>query len=150
MAELKGGNTWQKALDAIAVNVSKASSVDVGFLAGATYPDGTSVPMVAAIQEYGAPSRGIPPRPFFRQMILEHSKEWPDQVQKILKAHGYAADATLADMGELIKGELQQSIVDLTSPPLAASTVAAKGSSKPLVDTGVMLRSVDYAVKSKS
>jgi hypothetical protein len=149
MAEIKGGNTWQKALDAIAVNVSKASVVEVGFLAGATYPDGTSVPMVAAINEYGAPSRGIPPRPFFRSMIAEKSKEWPDAVQKLLKAHGYAADATLMDMGELIKGELQQSIVDLISPPLAASTIAAKGSSKPLVDTGVMLRSVDYAVKSK-
>lgn len=149
MAELKGGNTWQKALDAIAVNVSKASSVSVGFLEGATYPDGTSVPLVAAIQEYGAPSRNIPPRPFFRTMILEHSKEWPDDVQKLLKAHDYAADATLADMGEVIKGELQQSIVDLTSPPLAPSTVAAKGSSKPLIDSGVLLRSVDYAVKTK-
>jgi len=50
-------------------------------------------------------------------------------------------------MGELIQGELQGSIRDLTSPALAASTVRAKGFDKPLIDSGVMLRSVDFEVK---
>ena len=105
--------------------------------------------LVAAVNEYGkAPSQ--PPRPFFRNMIAQHSEEWPDAVTKLLRSNDYAADETLAGMGELIKGELQQSIVDFTSPALKPSTVAAKGFDKPLVDTGVMLRSVDYAVKSKS
>ena len=149
MAELRGGNTWQKALDAIAANVTKASEVQIGFLENARYPDGTSVAMVAAINEYGKPP-SQPPRPFFRQMITERSKEWPDAVQKLLKSHDYAADATLADMGELIKGELADSIVQFTSPPLKPSTIAAKGFDKPLVDTGVMLRSIDYVVKTKS
>ena len=149
MAELKGGNTWQKALDAISANVTKASEVQIGFLENARYPDGTLVAMVAAINEYGKPP-SQPPRPFFRNMIAEKSKEWPDDVQKLLKSHDYAADATLADMGELIKGELADSIVQFTSPPLKPSTVAAKGFDKPLVDTGTMLRSIDYVVKSKS
>lgn len=149
MAELKGGNSWQKALDAISEKVTKASEVQVGFLENARYPDGTLVAMVAAINEYGKPP-SQPPRPFFRNMINQHSDEWGQQTAKLLKSHDYAADATLADMGELIKGELQQSITEFTSPPLKASTIAAKGFDKPLVDTGVMLRSVDYAVKSKS
>jgi hypothetical protein len=146
MAEIKGGEGLKKALDRIALGLSNASVVDVGFLAGGTYPDGTSIPLVAALNEYGkSPSQ--PPRPFFRNMIAEKSKEWPDDIQKLLVAHGYDGKATLTDMGEVIKGELADSIVKLTSPPLKPATIARKGSDKPLVETGTMLRSIGYAVK---
>lgn len=149
MAEIKGGGNWSKTLDGIAARATNAQEVQVGFLENARYPDGTLVALVAAVNEYGKPP-SQPPRPFFRGMISQHSSEWGPQAANILKSHDYNANATLSDMGELIKGELQQSIVDLTSPPIKPSTVAAKGSDKPLVDTGVMLRSVDYVVKDKA
>lgn len=148
MAAIRGGDKLAKALAELSQKVSKAATLSVGFLEGATYPDGTSVPMVAAINEFGAPSRGIPPRPFFRNMIAAKSGEWPKAVGDLLKGNDYDAVKTLSVTGEGIKGQLQQSITDLTSPPLAQSTIDAKGSSKPLIDTGHMLNSVGYSVKS--
>ncbi|WP_423786270.1 hypothetical protein [Klebsiella aerogenes] len=49
-------------------------------------------------------------------------------------------------VGEIIKGQLQNSIRQLTDPPLAQSTIEQKGSDKPLILTGHMLNSVDYEV----
>lgn len=148
MASIRGGDKLALALAKIAAGVSKPATLSVGFLEGATYPDGKSVAMVAAIQEFGAPSRGVPPRPFFRNMIAAKSPEWPKAVGDLLKANDFDAEKTLGQTGEGIKGQLQQSIIDTNSPPLAQSTIDAKGSAKPLVDTGHMLNSVDYSVKS--
>lgn len=142
-----GGDKLQRALADIARKLGGNKTLRVGFLEGATYPDGTSVPMVAAIQEFGAPSRGIPPRPFFRRMIADKSGEWPKALAANLKATNYDVDLTLQRMGAGIKGQLQQSITDLTDPPLASSTIARKGFDKPLIDTGHMLNSVDYEIE---
>ncbi len=147
MAEISGGSGLEAALDRIARKLRRGGTVRVGFLEGATYPDGTSVPLVAAINEFGAPSRGQPPRPFFRRMIAAKSGEWPKAIEDLLKANEYDAARTLALMGEGIKGQLQQSIVDLVDPPLSPSTVRGKGSTKPLIDSGVMLASISYEVK---
>ena len=49
-------------------------------------------------------------------------------------------------MGHLIKGQLQDSIKAVSSPPLAAATIRRKGFSKPLIDTGVMWNSIDVTV----
>lgn len=143
---LTGGSKLQEHLDRILKRVQSADAVRVGFLEGATYPDGTPVAMIAAINEYGNPGHKQPPRPFFRNMLDTKAKAWGEQTGKVLKAADFDAKVTLGRMGELIKGQLQGSIRDLTSPPLAPSTVRAKGFAKPLIDTGHMLNSVDYEV----
>lgn len=147
MATMRGGEGVARVLREIGENISKAATLRVGFLEGATYPDGRSVAMVASIQEFGAPRAGIPPRPFFRNMIAAKSPEWPEAIGALLKANNYDLAATYAKAGEAIAGQLRQSIVDTNSPALAESTVRRKGFSKPLVDTGHMLNSVDYEVK---
>jgi hypothetical protein len=103
--------------------------------------------MIAAIQEFGAPSRGIPPRPFFRNMIKAKSGEWPKAIAALLKANNYDARRTLMLTGEAIAGQLRQSIVDTNSPPLKPATIKRKGFAKPLIDTSVMINSIDYEVK---
>lgn len=148
MAEIKGGTKLQAALDQLAKGLDKGASVQVGFFAGTTYPDGTPVATVAAIQNFGAPSQGIPPRPFFSNMIAEKSPEWPAALAANLKATNYDAAKAMDRMGQGIQGQLQKSILDTNSPPLAQSTIDRKGSSKPLIDTGLMARSVGYEVKS--
>lgn len=176
MAEISGGNKLQLALSKIATNLSKAETLRVGFLEGSTYPDGTSVPMVAALDEFG--TEKSPPRPFFRNMVAAKSGEWPQAISAALKDNDYDADKALELTGEGIKGQLQQSIVDTMGPPLspvtlmlrkmksenpnlvvtgatvgeAARRVAAGESyagvsTKPLVESGHMLNSVDYEVK---
>ena len=146
MASLKGGDALKRRLANIAKRLDGASELRVGFLEGATYPDGTPVATVAATNEFGRPDKGQPPRPFFRQMIEQNSPNWGRQIGKLLKANGGDSAAALDAMGSVIKGQLQRSINQFTSPPLAPSTIAAKGFDKPLIETAHMLRSVDYEV----
>lgn len=150
---LTGAPGLMKKLEEIAQRMG-GGSVSVGFLEGATYPDGTSVPAVAYWNEFGKMVQSQEgnyfqlPRPFFRQMIAKESPSWPKKMAKLAKATGYDGPRVLALMGEDIKGGLQESINSLDSPPLADSTVAAKGFSKPLIDTSHMINSVDYEVNT--
>ena len=141
---LHGADEVSKALEEIAHKMG-GGEVAVGFMEGATYPDGTPVAAVAFWNEFG--KEGQMPRPFFRQMIAAESPTWPDKMAKLAKATDYDGPRVLALMGEDIKGALQKSINDFQSPPLALSTVKAKGFAKPLIDTSHMLNSITYEVK---
>ena len=147
MATIRGGQKLDAALRGLAEKVAVPATVRIGFLENAKYPDGTPVAMIAAINEYGRPPLQ-PPRPFFRRMISKYSGEWPEAIGNLLKANDLDAVKTLDQAGAAIAGQLRQSIVDLVSPPLAPSTIAKKGHDKPLVDSGVMLQSVDHEVKT--
>jgi hypothetical protein len=143
---VQGGEKFTQALQEISELLGQGNTLRVGFLSGATYPNGTPVAMVAAIQDYGAPNAGIPPRPFFRNMIADKSSEWPAAIAGLLRANNYDVEKTLQLTGEAIKGQLQQSIRDTNEPALSPRTIARKGFAKPLIDTGQMINSVDYEV----
>jgi hypothetical protein len=145
MVTIKGGDKLEQALKEIAKKVTNASTLGVGFLEGATYPDGTSVALVAAVNNYG--SADIPARPFFTRMVKEGQEHWADDIGKLLPLHDYDARETLDLMGEKLKGELVQSITDQVYAPLKPSTVKAKGFATTLVDTSHMKNSVDAEVK---
>jgi hypothetical protein len=145
---IRGGDKLEAYLRELSAKVASASKVDVGFLEGATYPNGTPVATVAAYNEFGVPAHNQPPRPFFRNMIAEKSDAWGPTLGKLLVADKFDAGRALGQMGEGIAGQLRQSIKDTNEPPLSPKTVKRKGFTKPLVDTGVMLGSVDYEVSS--
>ena len=147
MATIRGGEKFEAAMADLARKLGRPATLKVGFLGNATYPDGKPVAMIAAINEYGAPSRGQPPRPFFRRMINAKQGEWPAAIAGVLQAQGNDVEKALDIAGAAIAGQLRQSIVDLVDPPLAPSTIARKGHDKPLVDTSHMLKSVDHEVK---
>jgi hypothetical protein len=54
---------------------------------------------------------------------------------------------TLSRLGLMAQGHVQESIVNLDTPPNAASTIKAKGSSNPLIDTGEMRQAVTFKVE---
>jgi len=143
MATLLGGDKLEKVLAEIGRNMS--GSVKVGFMSGATYPDGTPVPQVAFWNEFGT-SR-IPPRPFFRTMIANESPGWSVLIGRAAKEYDYNAGTVLKFMGDKISEQLQQSIVGWQDPQNSPVTVALKGFNKPLVDTGQMQNSIDYEVE---
>jgi hypothetical protein len=174
-----GGEALEAKLREIAKQAGKAGTLNVGFLENATYPDGTSVAMVAAIQEFGAPAVGIPPRPFFRNMIAAKSPGWAQSLGNLAVNNDYDMEKTLGQMGEGLKGQLQQEIIDTNDPPLSPVTVMLRGmrshdqnlvvtgktvgeaaqrvddgltnygaSDKVLDDSGHMINSVDYQVKT--
>lgn len=177
---IKGGDLLDNRLRELAKRVSNPAVLRVGFLENATYPDGTSVAQVAAIQNFGAPSRRIPARAFFSRMVREYGPEWGAKLGRLLIANDWDAERALELMGAGIAGQLRQSIVATMEPPLSAITlmlrhmkhenpdlqitgaivgeaaarVAAGESSggvstKPLVDTGHMLASVDSEVTTR-
>jgi len=147
MTSFSGGDALENKLAEIAEKLGQPQTLRVGFLEGATYPDGESVPMVAAANEFGDPGMNRPARPFFRRMIAEKSPEWGDDIGKIALAVNYDAPVLFRLMGERIKDQLQGSIRDFTDPALAQSTIARKGFDKPLIEISHMLNSVDYDVK---
>jgi hypothetical protein len=122
-AAWRGGDRLEAYLEQASNKLGKASQVSVGFLEGATEADGTSIPMIAAIQNFGAPSVGIPPRPFFTNMVEQHKDEWGEQMSALMDYHGYDAGKVLNLMGELIGGELRQSIKDTNEPALSPVTL---------------------------
>lgn len=142
MATLSGGKGIEKALAAIGRKMS--GSVKVGFLSGATYPDGTSVAQAAFWNEYG--TTRIPSRPFFRTMISRESPGWGVLLAGAAKHYDYNSDTVLQFMGTKIAEQLQQSIVEWKDPPNAPSTVRIKGFNKPLIHHGIMQNSVDFEV----
>lgn len=178
MAEitLSGGDKLERRLEEIANKLGRGGTLRVGFLEDATYPDGTSVAMVAAIQNFGAPEKGIPPRPFFTKMIQEKSPGWGETFTRLLVQTDYDVPKALALMGTGIAGQLRQAIIDMNDPANSPVTdllkqrfpmgkesgmtfddvlqawddVAAGETApagKPLVWSGVMLNSIDYEVE---
>ncbi|NDK98620.1 hypothetical protein [Photorhabdus bodei] len=143
---IKGGDAAKRYLKQLAKKIGEGKKLRAGFFKDATYPDGTSVAMVAISNEIGDPKRNRPPRPFFRNTINEHANEWGDVLAQGLSANDMNGDAALRMTGEVIKGQIQQSIRSFTSPGNAESTIAKKGFDVPLRDTKHMLNSVDYVV----
>ncbi len=117
MAEIVGGNLFQQNMAALGKKIKSAKGVKVGFLNGASYPDGTSVAMVALINNFGAPSKGIPPRPFFSNMVKRNSGSWPGILAKIIKANDGDVEKSLTILGAVIEDELRDAIEQTTSPP---------------------------------
>lgn len=119
-----GGQVLNKSLADMANKLGdKRYQLKVGFLIDATYPDGTSVAMVAAIQEFGAPRAGIPARPFFRPMIKAKGPSWGPAIAKLLVTNKYDVKKVLGIAGVAIKGQLQASIISVHSPALSPVTL---------------------------
>ena len=119
----------------------------VGFFESARYPDGTPVAQVAAINEFGAGA--IPERPFFRQAMAGAKRDLtPKTLAALRRGPGMVVDrAEAGRIGLFLVDRLQVSITTLRSPPNAPSTVKAKGSSNPLIDTAFMRNSATWRVE---
>lgn len=146
MATIKGGDKLEAALSRIAAKLEHGGTLEVGFMERSTYPDGTPVAAVALWQDFGTST--IPSRPFFRNMVATKSVGWPRAVALNLKATDYDITVTLGRMGLGIRDQLQESIRQTNSPPLAKSTIRRKGFAKPLIDTSHMINSADFNVKT--
>ena len=119
------------------------ASVRVGVLENATYPDGTPIAMVAFWNEYG--TRTSPVRAFFRTTVSENKKNWVLSVQNLMKIHNDPKQV-MGLIGKRMQEQIVQSINTWSDPPNAPYTIAKKGSSKPLIETGVLMGSISFEV----
>lgn len=127
----------------------------VGILgAGAsTLEAGSSMTLaeIGMLHEFGAPGANIPERSWFRSAIAAHRADIAalhiGTFKKIL-AGTLEPLAGLELIGLQIVAWIKAGIIAGIAPALAASTIAAKGSSKPLIDHGQLINSITYQVTS--
>ena len=130
--------------------LSEPTSIAVGVLArDAQTEDGAvTVLDVGTWNEFG--TVGIPSRSFIRDWVDGNRKRAQGILKKLLQrviAGELTEDAALEQFGAWAKGEIQARIARGVPPPNAASTVKRKGSSTPLIDTGILRSSIDYEVR---
>lgn len=125
------------------------AKVEVGWFPDARH-ETLNTAELASIHEYGGGN--VPARPMIRP-VSDKNREAYRRVQREL--HGRVVDGTLtiegalATLGTKIEGDLKAWITDGDHVPNAPSTIARKGSSKPLIDTGLMRSQVTHKVTVK-
>jgi hypothetical protein len=143
-----------------AVSALNDATGRVGWFESARYEDGTSVALVAVVQEYGSTKRKIPPRPFMRTTQQENAQQWKEDARQLASAVAAGhmpPDALMEGLTQKAEGAIRQTISKVLSPPLSERTIAArarrhskgKASAKPLVDTGYLLNTLTSQVKKK-
>jgi len=124
----------------------------VGVPKGKAEEDGTSIAMIAVVHEFGSPERGIPERSFLRAGILG---ALPNLVRlneaniKKIANGGFTALTALNQLGVMAAGAVQRQIVEGDYAPNAPATIKAKGSSKPLLDSGQLRQSITYQIAAE-
>src|SRR6056297_2103170 len=102
--------------------------------------------------EYGTAT--IPKRSFIRTTFDENIKKiqrlFKKRMQIFLDSGGQNNLTNVYNaLGILLQGKIRDKIDSIKTPPNAESTIKAKGSSKPLIDTGQLRQRIDYKVREK-
>lgn len=103
---------------------------------------GTTVLEVATINEFGI---GVPERSFIRDWADQGEARHNEQLRQVAAVvirGGYTVEVGLGRLGALYQGEIQARISAGIPPPNAPSTIAKKGSSTPLINTGQLRSSI--------
>lgn len=126
----------------------KNKYVSVGILKG-NYPEeqgGKNIAEVALFNEFG--TKNIPERSFIRSTLQENKnyKAIKEKLAKKIIKSELEEEQALTILGQKVKQDIQNKIVELREPPNKAITIYKKGSSNPLIDTGLLKNSIDYEV----
>ena len=123
MAEWSGGDALKRILASLSGKLRNAKEVAVGYPEGSKYPDGTPFAVMAAANNYGNPSNGTPPRPFFSNAVQAGKKTWGPLLADQLKAQGYDAAKALETTGTQMAFNIAESLVATNGPPLSPVTL---------------------------
>lgn len=132
----------------------KKLQVRVGYQQGKEFYDdeGTKVDMLDVVMFNELGTARTPSRPFMRDSVDDNAGQITNFCKAQLKgiANGSTnAEMALKSIGAMQVGLVQKTIKDGDFAPNAPSTIAMKGSDKPLIDTGRMRQSVHYVVTDK-
>ena len=102
---------------------------------------------VAVFNEFGAPMAGIPARSFIRDTADQYRTQWADMADRLRKKvmqGGLTIEQALGAMGEVILRDVRARMRAGIAPENAPATIAAKGSSTPLIDTGQLINALAW------
>jgi hypothetical protein len=123
-----------------------SGKVKVGFQRGDNHTnegDSQAVAQVAAYNEFGTDN--TPERPFMRPTMFENRSHIQEAIRRIARNQLRGESNFQGNMervGMWVVNKMRAKIVSIRSPANADSTIAAKGSSNPLIDTAQMKQSV--------
>ena len=139
----------------IPTSVTGPTKVKVGFPAGEVATDIVDRAIWNHYGTAGGASGGgwggpIPARPFLLNAIRKNRSKYLSMLKsfgmKVLTGE-MSLDAALSQLGIAAQGDVQQEITDLKDPPNSPVTIALKGSSNPLIDSGEMRAKVTWKVE---
>ncbi len=103
--------------------------------------------MIAAVNEFGTKDGKIPSRPALRLAVENNSKKIAKLSATVYSKtldKSITLEQALSILGEFVTDAMKKSITDLKTPPNSPRTIAAKGSSNPLIDTGQYRNSISH------
>lgn len=118
-----------------------------GYIKDKAYPNGLSLIQNALIQEFGTST--IPPRPFLRNTIKRNEQKWVKYIKEMFDPNmdgNMPLKVIALNIALKMQRDIQASILSNTPPPNKPSTIRRKGSSRTLIDTGLLLNSVQSEV----
>ena len=123
-----------------------------GSKAAAMHGDVSNVDL-ATIHEFGAPSAGVPQRSFLRATADADKARWrrrlAEEVAKIVREGGDVRKA-LHIVGEEFRAAVIDRIKQGIPPPLQPETIARKGETTPLIDTGALIGAITVVVRKEA
>jgi hypothetical protein len=147
---LKDTDRGYKALTNRVFGVAKSKpTINVGVLDGDAPhgDDAISVLQIAIFNEFG--TNNIPARSFIRAWFDENEAKLREDLVKLMQSvvQGTRTKEQILELlGQRCVAEIQERISAGIDPPNAASTVAKKGSSTPLVNEGLLRSAISYRV----
>lgn len=116
---------------------------------GAQHSDGQTVAEIAESHEFGL---GVPTRSWLRGWVDGNQTQIEDDIRDFAVAgvkRGTPSEVVAQQLALRFAGRVQKRITNTPGdwPPNSPVTIAKKGSSKPLIDTGVMRSSITGKVK---
>lgn len=132
--------------------------VDIGVLEGIIHPNGkVTIAFIGAVNELGTDKAGrgnktvIPARSFIKMPLETKSKEITKDVEKDFEKNlgNGDVDKILSRLGAACEKQIQLAFESGgfgTWDPNAESTIAAKKSSKPLIDIGALRKAISWQV----
>ncbi len=105
---------------------------------------------IALFHEFGAPRAGIPERSFLRAYVDTHKTEIMDWQRKLVQAAltgKIKPEQILPQLGARVVAGIQERIASNIPPPLQPRTIARKGSSVALIDTGQLRAGISFKVR---
>lgn len=116
---------------------------------GASHGEDDTVLDIAITHEFGLSARNIPERSFIRAGYDTYLSDITAEAEKLINQVVYLKlnpQVFFETLGHIIVGFIQRYLTDLDTPPNAPATIALKGSSNPLIDTGQLRDSIQYKV----
>lgn len=146
MAKIK--RTRNAKLDERLKNIKKLKgTLKVGILEGSKYPNGTPTSEIAQYLEYGTDR--MPARPFMQTTIKKKSPSWGNLLKKLYRTEPNTTRVS-GKFALKIQSDIVMTIRDGEFEPLHPYTVKIKGFDKTLIDTGHLMKSIDWEISNES